>query len=605
MIMRRRFVVGLVLVAALPGCHGRHPSSTKVQQSSITIVDPATEGSKPRYTSQEMRFADVSGLAGITWTFNNGGNLGKVVLDQLGAGVAFIDYNNDGLLDIFAVQGGPLPGATGDAANFSKRNVLYRNNGDGTFTDVTTTAGLDEYTGYGMGVSVADYDNDGWPDIYVTAYGGNHLFHNNHNGTFTDVTAKAGVDDVKPLPGSTSAPLPTSSTWVDYDRDGRLDLFVCHYYLWSPDMAESRPCDATSLAHRVNCGPEQYPMSHCRLFRSNGDGTFTDVSEKAGLFKISGKSLGVALIDYDDDGWPDLFVTNDVEPNNLLHNNRDGTFTDVASASGVALNEKGQASAGMGIGVGDYDNDGREDLFVVNFARQMKSVYHNLGSGVFENTSYASGMGGINLEFLGFGMECFDYDLDGYKDLIYANGHILQVYEWDKVSSYPQSQQILHNQGNGTFVDDQHSLGDLAAPMVGRGLAVGDVDNDGDLDVAIMSQTGALKLYRNDGGNKNAWVTFRLEGVNSNRDAIGAKVTVKAGASTQVQWVRGGSSYCSHSDTRVTFGLGKLTGVTSGEIRWPDGTKQALDSMASNTSYYVREGAKPTPDPRVHVRMAN
>lgn len=587
MITRRAFLIALAAGAA--GCSLRR-SETPASPKSSTIIDPRTAAAAPRLTTQEMLFTDVSSAAGLIWQFNSGGNTGRLVIDQVGGGVAFFDYNNDGLLDIFAVQGGPLPGATGADLDYQRRNVLYRNNGDGTFTDVTSGSGLDAYTGYGMGVSVADFDNDGWPDLYVTAYGGSHLFRNNRNGTFTDVTAHAGLADIRPQDGTGDLPWPTSSAWADYDNDGLLDLFVCHYYLWSMDLGTSMPCDSETHEHRVNCDPASYKTSHSRLFHNNGDGTFTDVSKHAGLEAVFGKALGAAWVDYDDDGWMDLFITNDGVPNNLLHNNRDGTFTDVGVTAGVADNERGTASAGMGIAVGDYDNDGKEDLFVVNFARQVKSVYHNLGNGVFENVSYQAGMSAINVDYLGFAVECFDYDLDGYKDLIYGNGHIRQIAASEGTSSYEQSQQLLHNQRDGTFKEDLHALGDLTTPLATRGLAIGDFDNDGDIDVLMVSQTGPLKLFRNDGGNKNNWITFTLEGVHCNRDAIGAKITIHSASGIQVQGVRGGSSYCSHSDRRVTFGLASLTAVDRVEIRWPGGKMQTLGALSAGKFYRIRQG---------------
>lgn len=507
--------------------------------------------------------------------------------------MALFDYNNDGRLDIFAVQGGPLPNSPPDDSVFSTQNVLYRNNGDGTFTDVTKEAGLLGPTGYGQGVSVADYNNDGWLDLYITAIGGNHLFRNNGDGTFTDVTREAGVAD-QFLPGLPKMQCwPTSSAWGDYDNDGFLDLFVCHYCQWSPEIEQSDTFGEFPA-------PMQFPASHCRLYHNNGNGTFTDVTSRAKLEGLWGKSLSAVWIDYDSDGWPDLFVTNDTMANFLLHNNRNGTFTNVADAAGAAYNSMGHATASMGIGVSDYMHEGREDLFVVNYAEELKTVLLNLG-GVFQNASLSSGVSTANLHYLGFGLECFDYDLDGWPDIIIGNGDVSPMVAKASTDgeTYAQSQLLLHNEGNGVFLEDDRSLGDLVTPRVTRGLAVGDYDNDGDIDVLMVSQLGNLTLFRNDGGNKNHWITIRLEGVRSNRDAVGAKLTLVTKAGHQTQWVRSGSSYCSHSDMRVTFGLGRETNVKSLEILWPSGVRQNFQNLAANRFYLVREGASPDIDPRI------
>ncbi len=594
---RRRCLLALTGgLSALIGCFKKPvavtPPTPSVAPLLTSVVDPHTAETAPQLTRYPVRFTDVTAQAGLQWKHENGATGRFLFVEPNSGGVAFFDYNNDGLLDIFAVQGGPVPGATGNELKFNKRNALFRNNGDGTFTDVTQGSGLEQIAGYGQGVSVADYDNDGWPDLYITAYGGNRLFRNNRNGTFTDVTERAGVADL-----AKELLWPQSSAWGDYDNDGHLDLFVCHYVHWSPALDQA--CIAPS-GQRFYCRPQVYEPSHCTLYHNNGDGTFTDVTEKAGLLHLPAKSMGAAWFDYDDDGWMDLFVSNDMSANFLLHNNRNGTFTDQAIVAGVAVANDGTPQAGMGVGVGDYGNEGRESLFVVNFAQQPKSVFHNEGSGLFTNATGVSNVGSTNLQFLGFGVECFDYDLDGWKDVVVGNGHV-QVWKDSESggSTAAQSQQLLHNQGDKTFTDDWRSLGDLVKPRVTRGLAIGDYDNDGDQDIVLFGLNGPLQLFRNDGGNQHHWITLRLEGVYSNRDAIGAKITLRAGGMTQTQWVRGGSSYCSHSDTRVTFGLRDTAQIDALEIRWPrDGRQQKFGPLAANAFYWIKEGGAPLPDPR-------
>jgi hypothetical protein len=366
------------------------------------------------------------------------------------------------------------------------------------------------------------------------------------------------------------------------------------------------------------CRPQVYEGSHSRLYHNNGDGTFTDIAARSGVAKLTGKSMGAAWLDYDDDGGMDLFVTNDTTQNFLLHNNQDGTFTDVGLAAGVGVGPSGEPLSGMGIGLGDYDNDGREDLFVVNFAGQPKTLYRNLGHGLFTDRSYASNLASTNLQFLDFGLECFDYDLDGYRDLVVGNGHVLD--NPDVIgggATYAQSQQLFHNQhapGPGphnapsappAFAEDRRSLGDLVKPRVTRGLAIGDYDNDGDIDVAMVDQNGPLQLYRNEGGNRNHWITLRLEGRRGNRDAIGAKVSVVTKRLHETAWVHGGSSYCAQSARRVTFGLGAATEIEALQIRWPRGRVQRFGPIPANRFYWVREGGSPAADPRLAYPTPN
>lgn len=594
MITRRELLMMLLGGGlAASGCR-RHDPTIPVFPIS-TVYKPQQIANAPMLTAHPLRFTDVTAAAGLHWYFSNGATGHHYFIESTGGGVAFLDYNNDGLLDIFAVQGGPVPGAPAAKVAFPTRNALYRNNGDGTFSDVTAGSGLDAYTGYGQGVSVADYDNDGWPDIYITAYGGNRLFHNNGNGTFTDVTERAGLADT----AGPELPWPLSSAWGDYDNDGYLDLFVCHYAHWS--LALDRPCPLRG--EPSYCRPQVYSPNFCRLFHNNGDGTFTDVTSKSGIQKALGKAMSALWFDYDEDGWLDLFVTNDTMPNFLFHNNRNGTFSDKALQAGVAVGPDGQALSGMGIAAGDFFDDGHDSLVVVNFSGEPKSVYHNMGDGLFEDSTYRSGMMGTNLQFLGFGLESLDYDLDGHLDIVVGNGHVLDHIEiLGAGASYAQSQQLFHNGGLGQFSEDLRSLGDLAKPRVTRGLAVGDYDNDGDPDVVMVAQNGPLQLFRNDGGNQNNWITFRLEGVHCNRDAIGAKLVVHTRYGVQTRWVHGGGSYVSHSDTRLNFGLADATEVEGVEVHWPRGGRQTFGPLKANAFYWIREGERLRLDPRVYRR---
>lgn len=580
-------LLGLVAAGtALAGCRKpAPPSSPGAESSTGTVIAPAAAAAAPVRTAHPVSFRDVTRSAGIDWTYHNGGTGRHLFVETTGGGVAFLDYNRDGWPDLFAVQGGTLPGEPEAADAKAWRNVLYRNNGDGTFTDVTSGSGLEGRTGYGQGVSAADYDNDGWTDLYVTAYGGNHLFRNQGNGTFTDVTRRAGVADV-----GVELPWPLSSAWGDFNRDGRLDLFVAHYVRWSPRLDRTCP---DSAGHPSYCRPQVYEGSASRLYRANPDGTFTDVSATSGVRALIGKSMGATWLDYDVDGWPDLFVTNDTSPNFLLHNNRDGTFRDVAIVAGVAVGATGVPMSGMGIGVGDYDNDGLVDLFDVNFVSEPKGVWRNTGHG-FEDRSFPSNMASSNLQFLGFGLELCDYDLDGHLDLVVGNGHVLDdPSTLGGGTTYAQSQQLFHNSGDGTFEEDLRSLGDLVRPRVTRGLAVGDYDRDGDLDVVMVAQNGPLQLFRNEGGNHHHWLQLELEGVRGARDAVGARVTGRAGAQSRTRWVSGGSSYCSSSARTLVFGLADASQLEGVEVRWPGGRVQRLGTLGADQAYRLREGGAP------------
>jgi hypothetical protein len=628
----------LLLSVLQEGCAPRDTSTP----AASSAIDPRQAAAAAPVTRHPIRFIDATAAAGIDWRYTNGATGRHLFIETTGGGVALFDANNDGWLDLFALQGGPVPGATGAERRFPTRNALYLGKGDGLFADATEGSGLEVPTGYGQGVAAADYDNDGRTDLYVTAYGGNRLFHNEGGGRFRDVTREAGVADIDrsvdrasgsvrprpgrqrgsmsigrgdvdrstpgsppapgradrsapapPRPGAAELAWPLSAAWGDYDNDGRLDLFVCHYVRWSLALDRKCPRSDGKLAY---CRPQVYEQSRSRLYHNEGGGRFTDVTRRARIDRVSGKSMGAAWLDADEDGDLDLFVSNDTTPNFLLRNNGDGTFTDRALLAGVAVGPAGQPLSGMGIGLSDYDRDGRQDLFVVNFAGQPKTLYRNLGHGRFADRSYASNLASSDLNFLGFGLECLDYDLDGFPDLVVGNGHVLDNPEvLSHGATYAQSQQLFHNRGDSTFAEDRRSLGDLVFPRVTRGLAVGDWDNDGDPDLALGAQSGPLQLFRNDGGNRHHWITFRLEGTRANRDAIGAKLVIGTANGRQTAWVHGGSSYCATSDRRVTFGLGDATEVRSLSIRWPGGHTQRFGRLAADRFYRVREGAAAAP----------
>ncbi|MDQ2731801.1 MAG: CRTAC1 family protein [Armatimonadota bacterium] len=572
--------------AVLPGCKPRKPSGT-------VISDPAAQPDDPaplHLTQNPVVYKDVTASAGIHFQHVNGAGGHRYYAETLGAGCAFLDYDNDGWLDLFAVQSGPLPHV---GSGRPSRNALYRNNRDGTFTDVTEQAGLGKNYGYGHGCSVADFDNDGFKDILVTGYGEIHLFRNNGNGTFTDVTQKAGLTQ----PPRSSA-WSNSAAWADYNNDGHLDLFICHYIKWTPETDVN--CPQPDGKPRGFCDPYVYPADTCVLYRNNGDGTFTDVSVKSGISKYKNKALSVAWFDYNGDGWEDIIVASDGTPGLLLRNNKDGTFTDVAAETGVAYGENGSIYNGMGIALGDVRHSGHEDLMVMNFSGQPKSVFFNNGDGTFQNATMSSRIGSTSLKVVGFGCALVDYDLDGWVDLVVANGHVNDLAPKYYVGvDYAEPKQLFHNNKDGTFTEDPASLGDMKALGVARGLAVGDYNNDGAPDFLVSQINGPLSLYENQGGAANEWITFRLEGVHCNRDAVGAKVWVHAGGMVQYAEVRSGSSYCSHSSERLSFGLGSAKKVDKVQVRWPRGKEETFGPFPSRAFYHIKEGGHSGPDPHL------
>ena len=524
-----------------------------------------------------FHLTDITAQAGIDFHHNNGAFGSKFLPETMGPGCAFLDYDGDGWLDILIVNGSDFPGHKRTPSTLS----LYRNNRNGTFTDVTARAGLNVQM-YGMGVAIADYNNDGLPDILITAVGQTRLFQNTGQGHFIDVTEKSG------LGGRTA--FSTSALWFDFDRDGLLDLFVCNYVKWSAANDVFCSLDGKNKSY---CTPEAYPGSTCWLFRNRGNGTFEEVTDKSGIFDTSSKSLGVALLDYDNDGWPDLLVANDTQPNKLYRNNRNGTFTDVAVHAGVAFSEDGKARAGMGLDVGDFENSGSPGLAITNFDNEMMGLYRPGPNGVYTDVALKSGIGAASRASLGFGCNFLDIDLDGHLDLLAVNGHIDDTVR-NLNKTYAQSPHIFLNLGNGQFRDVARQAGEaFASPKVARGLAIGDFDRDGDQDILIATNNGPAYLYRNDLTNNNRSLRIRLTGVKSNRDAIGAAIQAHTPDGQQTRMIKTGSSYLSQSELTANFGLGHRTTADRMVIAWPSGAVQEFKNVAAG-SYQLQEGQQLT-----------
>ncbi|MGB6945201.1 MAG: CRTAC1 family protein [Bryobacteraceae bacterium] len=530
-----------------------------------------------------FRLADVTAQSGISFRHNNGAFGAKYLPETLGPGCAFLDYDGDGWLDILLVNGANWPGHKGERSTLS----LYRNNRNGTFTDVTQRAGL-AVEMYGMGVAVADYNNDGFPDIYITAVGQSRLFQNTGRGTFIDVTRKSGL-------GNRSG-FSTSALWFDYDRNGLLDLFVCNYVEWSPEHDVFCSVDGKTKSY---CTPEAYHGATCWLFRNRGNGTFEDVTATSGIFDTTSKSLGVAMLDYDHDGWPDLFVANDTQPNKLYRNRRDGTFEDVAVRAGVAFSEDGRARAGMGVDAADFDNSGVAGIAITNFDDEMIALYRPHRDGTYEDAAMRTGVGQASRMRLGFGCAFLDANLDGHLDLAAVNGHIDEtVRNIAGNHGYAQPPHLFLNDAKGGFRDVAAALGGgFAAPKVGRGLAYGDFDRDGDLDLLITTNHGPAFLYRNDLTSGNRSLRFHLQGTKSNRDGIGAVVRVATPDGTQSRMVKTGSSYLSQSELAVTFGLAKRDKADRVVIEWPSGQVQEFNNVSAG-DYQCTEGKNPLKVPR-------
>ena len=569
------------LLISIAGCKSKSP--TAPAQHSVEPAKPLPmtmpSAAAPSRPSGPITFTDVTAQAGIRFKHNSGAFGEKYLPETMGSGVCVIDYDNDGWQDILLVNSKDWP-HHGSGKSYP---ALYHNNHNGTFTDVTRQAGLDLEM-YGLGCTVGDYDNDGFDDIYITAIGGSHLFRNLGNGRFADVTAKAGLAD---------SGFPASAVWFDYDHDGRLDLFVAHYVEWS--LATDQACMLDG-SHKSYCTPEAYKGQSARLFHNLGNGRFEDVTNRAGLEDPSGKSLGIALIDYDNDGWLDLFVTNDTQPNKLYRNNHNGTFSEEGVATGVAFSDAGRARAGMGTDAGDYDNSGRQSLLIGNFTTESMTLYHNDASGLFTDETAASGIGPPSARSLTFGTFVFDYDLDGLPDIVAVNGHVADdISTVQPTLHYAEPPLLFRNLGNGKFEDVSTKVGPaFREPMVARGAAYADFDHDGDLDLVITTNNGPARLLRNDNGNRNDLLRVKLVGTRSNRDSIGAKVTLTTVNGTRLHaMVKTGSSYLSQSEFPLTFGLGKPSNekLVSLEIVWPNGGKESIPHIAANQFITIKEGA--------------
>ena len=538
--------------------------------AALAINAASTSGLSP---ANKVTFTDITGHAGIKFVHNAGKSGKKYLPETLGSGAAFFDADGDGWIDILFVNGKDwTPHGRHTTA------ALYRNNHDGTFTDITKGSGLDVEI-FGIGVAVADYDNDGRDDVYITALDGDHLFHNEGHGKFKDVTAASGIRN---------ASFGTSAAWLDYDRDGKLDLFVANYVQWTQKDDLWCSLDGNVKSY---CTPESYKGTSSRLFHNLGGGRFEDVTNKAGLGDPTSKSLGVTILDFDKDGWPDIFVSNDTQPNKLYRNNRNGTFSEQGMSAGVAYGEDGVARGAMGVDSADYDRSGQAHLLVGNFSNQMLELYHNEGNGLFVDEAPRSSVGRDSLLSLTFGVFFFDYDLDGYPDILTANGHIEE--EIGRVQpkiKYQEPPLLFRNIGGKKFENVSNAVGpDFTKPLVARGAIYGDFDRDGDLDVLLTSNNGPAHLFRNDGGNRNRWISIRTIGTKSNRDGIGASVIIASASGKQWNVVRSGSSYASESDRALVFGLGQDPVVSSIEVAWPSGTKQRFANVPANQFITIDE----------------
>ena len=525
------------------------------------------------HAQMAVQFVDVTADAGITFKHINGASDRKFYLETMGSGAAFLDYDNDGDLDLYIVNGAPLPGFETAAP---PTNILYQNDGDGTFTDVTAAADVGDM-GYGMGCVAADYDNDGDSDLYVTNFGENLLYRNNGDGIFTDATAHAGVGNGQKWS--------SSCAFVDYDHDGNLDLYVVNYLDY--DIAKDRDWH-DPRGRRIYSNPQIYAGISDVLYKNNGDGTFTNVTRQAGVYNNEGKGLGVTCGDYDNDGRTDIYVANDTTPNFLYRNVGDGRFVDIGPFAGAAYNEHGVAEGGMGGDFGDYNNDGALDIFITNFSNETNTLYHNTADGALIDFTNIAGLGEASFLKLAFGTKFFDADNDGTLDLFVANGHLYST-ESDALE-YAQTDQLFINTGEGVFVDFSEQSGEyFLTKRVGRGAAFGDYDNDGDTDIFVVNLNQEGVLLRNEGGNRHNWLMIKTVGIKSNRDGIGTRVEVVTRSHSQMKEVQAGSSYLSGHDLRLLFGLGTETKAETVKIIWPSGAEQTLVDIKANQLRVITE----------------
>ena len=541
---------------------------------------PGKSPAKTVDTTIPVRYTDIHKAAGLNFVQDSTETDEKYYLETMGTGNAWLDYDQDGLLDLYFVQSA--------ATDIYKpatplKSVLYHNNGDGTFTDVTDKAGVGGEGHYGQGVAVGDFDNDGFPDLFVTGYGSAILYHNNGNGTFTDVTAKSGTADT----GGWS----TSAGWFDYDKDGWLDLVVTNYIEWNPK--NNLWCGERKPGYRSYCNPGNYKGQKTKLYHNNHDGTFTDVSDKSGVGLPESKGMGVVLADFNNDGWPDIAIANDTWPNFLFLNNHDGTFKDVSLISGLAASEDGRYEAGMGIDAADVDGDGLLDIYITHLDFELNRLYINMGEGSFNDNTYASGIGNKAILLSGIAAKFIDYDNDGWPDILQLNGAMLSnIHLYHSEVEYKEPLLMFRNLGKGHFDKVSDSLGpDFMRPVAGRGLATGDFDNDGDIDIAINNRGESPELLRNDGGNVNHWLEIQLIGTKSNRDGTGAVLNLTSEGFTHTQQAQGGASYLSASDQRIHYGLGKRTKIESLTITWPSGQVDKLTNLPIDQIVAIKEGA--------------
>ena len=568
------------------------PSPAAIDAVAQQPSKPSTSPAPPAAANGAVRFTDIRKAAGITFKQDSTQTEEKYYLETMGTGVAWIDYDQDGLMDLYFVQTGVT-----DAYKPPQplRSALYHNNGDGTFTDVTQKAGVGGEGHYGQGVAVGDFNNDGLPDMYVTGYGRAILYRNNGDGTFSDVTAQAGVAD--------EGVWSTSAGWFDFDKDGWLDLVVTNYLDWSPK--NNMWCGERAPGYRSYCNPNNYRGQRTRLYHNNHDGTFTDVSEKSGVGLPESKGMSLVLTDLNGDGWPDIAIANDTWPNFLFQNNHDGTFSDVSLISGLAASEDGRYEAGMGIDSADVDGDGLPDIYVTHLDFELNRLYHNNGDGTFTDVTYSSGIGNKAMLLSGVSAKFIDYDNDGWPDIVQANGAMVDnVRLYHSLVSYEEPLLMFHNLGHGQFEKSSDSLGpDFIRPVVGRGLATADFLNNGQVGFAVNCRGDYPELMQNE-GTSNHWLEVLLIGTKSNRDGIGASLKLTSEGVIQVDQAKGGTSYMSASDPRIHFGLGKRTKIESLQITWPSGQVDKLANVPIDTIIAVKEGTGivPHPFPKVKSR---